>query len=155
MTPYELHNLMQDVFEKEIMALRKQGQQEYASSDDAFSNFKDEGKELHLDPEVVLWVHAMKHKSGIASHIRGVTSQREDVRGRINDLIVYLFLLRGLIDEKEEERRREDERRKQTKEQAEVVYRECNIQPLTVQPGKAREQEKPKTDKKKPNQARS
>ena len=102
MTSYELHNLMQDVFDKEILDLYKKGQEEYASNSDAFSNFKEQVEELGLDPKVILWVHAMKHKSGIASYLKGVKSQREDVRGRISDLIVYLFLLRGMIEEEDE-----------------------------------------------------
>ena len=112
MTPHELHKLMEDVFYKEVSQLRKQGQEEYASSNDAFSNFKEQGKELGMDPKVILWVHAMKHKSGIASYLKGVKSQRENVRGRINDLIVYLFILRGLLDEEEDEKEKEVLRKK-------------------------------------------
>ena len=41
----------------------------------------------------------MKHIDGIASHINGHTSQREDVTGRITDAIVYLCLLWGMVDE--------------------------------------------------------
>ena len=107
MTPLALHDLMQDVFNTEIMTTRQSGQEEYASDEDAFSNFKAQGEELGLNPKIVLWVHAMKHKSGIASYLRGVKSQREDVRGRINDLIVYMFLLRGILDEEDGEKREE------------------------------------------------
>ena len=103
MTPVDLDKLMRKVFGNEIMPTRQSGQKEYASDKDAFSNFKDQGKELDLDPKIVLWVHAMKHKSGIANYLRGVKSQREDVRGRINDLIVYMFILRGIIEEEYEE----------------------------------------------------
>ena len=102
MTPADLDKLMQEVFDNEIMTTQQSGQKEYASDEDAFSNFKDQGEELGLDPKIVLWVHAMKHKSGIANYLRGVKSQGEDVRGRINDLIVYLFILRRMIEEEEE-----------------------------------------------------
>lgn len=40
----------------------------------------------------------MKHMDGIASHIEGQTSQREDVRGRIGDAMTYLGLLYAMIE---------------------------------------------------------
>ena len=43
-------------------------------------------------------VYLLKHIDGIMAHINGHKSQREDVRGRITDAIVYLLLLRGMID---------------------------------------------------------
>ena len=35
---------------------------------------------------------------GIIAHVDGHSSQREDVRGRITDAIVYLCLLWGMIE---------------------------------------------------------
>lgn len=88
------------VFADEINALRAAGQAEYAGRDeDAFANFMRIGDELGLRKEIVLWVYAMKHRDGIANYMAGHRSQREDVRGRINDLIVYLFLLYGMLEE--------------------------------------------------------
>ncbi len=84
----------------ECDALRNAGQAEYAHNDaDAFANFKRVGESLQLDQKQVLLVCAMKHWDGVASYVAGTVSQREDVTGRINDLIVYLGLLRGMIEE--------------------------------------------------------
>lgn len=94
----ELNDFMRMTFE-EVMDTREAGQHEYANGDDAFSNFNGLAKELDLNRKEVLWVYAMKHKDGIASYLRGNISQREDVTGRIKDLIVYLFLLWGMIHE--------------------------------------------------------
>lgn len=92
------------VFADEINVLREAGQAEYAGRDeDAFANFMRIGDELGLRREIVLWVYAMKHRDGIANYMAGHRSQREDVRGRINDLIVYLFLLYGMLEEREGE----------------------------------------------------
>lgn len=92
--------LIRQVFDDEIMALREAGQKEYAHDvDNAFANFERAGEDLNLDPMHVVWIFAMKHRDGIVAYLRGHKSQREDVRGRINDLIVYLFILRGMIDE--------------------------------------------------------
>lgn len=104
MTKSELAELMERVFNDEIMWTREQGQKEYAHKEDnAFDNFDRLANELGIDPEQVLWVYAMKHKDGIASYINGHKSQRESVTGRINDLIVYLFLLRGMVERREKE----------------------------------------------------
>lgn len=92
---------MERVFKEEIMALRAAGQKEYAHDvSSPFANFERTGKDTDVDPLKVLWIFAMKHKDGIASYIKGHQSQREDVRGRINDLIVYLLLARGIINER-------------------------------------------------------
>lgn len=88
------------IFREEIMALRNAGQQEYAHDESSpFANFERGAKDMGIDRKQVLWCYAMKHKDGIAAALQGHTSQREDVRGRINDLIVYLLLLRGIFNE--------------------------------------------------------
>ena len=51
--------------------------------------------------EMVLWIYLMKHIDGIASHIKGHVSQRENVKGRLTDAIVYLCILWGMIESKE------------------------------------------------------
>ena len=92
---------MKRVFEEEIMALREAGQKEYAHDESSpFANFERTGADTDVDPLKVLWIFAMKHKDGIAAYIKGHKSQREDVRGRLNDLIVYLLLARGIINER-------------------------------------------------------
>jgi hypothetical protein len=99
MTSKELHEVMESIFE-ECRCLRKQGQKEYSRDEDSpFANFKRIGFWLGKDQKEVLIVYALKHLDGILSYIRGHKSQREDVRGRINDLILYLILLRGMIEE--------------------------------------------------------
>ena len=45
-------------------------------------------------------VYLLKHIDGITAYIEGHKSQREDVRGRITDTVVYLVLLWGMIEEK-------------------------------------------------------
>lgn len=90
--------VMESVF-VECHGLREAGQAEYALTDDAFGNFDRLAAELGLPRELVLWVYARKHVDGIASWIKGHRSQRGAVQGRINDLIVYLCLLRAMIEE--------------------------------------------------------
>jgi hypothetical protein len=90
---------MQEVFE-ECGRLRDAGQKEYAHRDEnAFANFERVAERLGIDRKKVLMVYMEKHLDGIHSFINGHKSQREDVRGRINDVITYACLLRGMVDE--------------------------------------------------------
>ena len=98
-TQLAMSGIMDIVFD-ECRELRKAGQLEYAGKDKpAFANFERVAADLDLSREKVLWIFAMKHRDGIANYLNGHQSQREDVRGRINDLITYLVLLRGMLDE--------------------------------------------------------
>ena len=97
----QMQQTMYNVF-NECDALRDAGQKEYAGEGaDAFANFNRLALDLRLDRKQILAVYAKKHWDGIISFINGHTSQREDVRGRINDMIVYLCLLRGMVDEEQ------------------------------------------------------
>lgn len=106
--------LMESVFEQ-LRATREAGQKEYAHSEEnALRNFEDTGKELDIPRERVLWIFLKKHLDGVLAYIKGHQSQREDVRGRIKDIIVYLILLWAMIDDREEQR---GEKRKAIREQ--------------------------------------
>lgn len=92
-------SVMRGVFE-ECVALREAGQKEYAHRDDnAFANFERVSERLGIYREQVLLVYLEKHLDGIHSWVKGHRSQREDVRGRINDAVVYLCLLRGMVEQ--------------------------------------------------------
>jgi hypothetical protein len=91
-----------ETVKKEINFLRDAGQKEYAHDEmNALANFERTGNDVGLDRKLVLWVFCMKHRDGVASFLKGHKSQREDVRGRINDIIVYLILLRAMIDDEQ------------------------------------------------------
>ncbi len=98
MTKDEMAKIMQETFH-ECEMLRGAGQAEYAGGEDAFGNFNRLASQLATTREKVLWTYIAKHFDGILAHINGQVSQREDVTGRINDAIVYLCLLRGMVVE--------------------------------------------------------
>jgi hypothetical protein len=86
--------------------VRAAGQKEYArKQDNAFANFERIGESLSLNRDKVLLVYLLKHMDGIIAHVDGHSSQREDVRGRITDAIVYLCLLWGMIEDDSEKSR--------------------------------------------------
>jgi hypothetical protein len=87
----------------QVEQMHTEGQKEYAMTEDnVFANFQRIADQTGLNQKMVLWVYLMKHIDGIASHIKGHTSQREDVRGRLTDAIVYLCILWGMIDEEDD-----------------------------------------------------
>lgn len=97
----EVEKLMERVFE-ECRKLRGAGQAEYAHNDmNALANFERVAEQLGQSREQVLMTYMLKHIDGIASYIKGHKSQREDVRGRINDVIVYSILLRAMVEDRE------------------------------------------------------
>ena len=84
---------------KQILQTRDEGQKEYARDvDNVFANFQRVGKYVGISQEQVLMVYLLKHIDGIMAYINGHKSQREGVEGRITDAIVYLLLLRGMVD---------------------------------------------------------
>ena len=101
----EMKILMDQIF-KTIQKTREEGQKEYArEQNNAFANFERIADSLSISKEEVLLVYLLKHIDGICSYVKGHRSQRENVRGRITDVIVYLCLLWGMIDKNEESRR--------------------------------------------------
>ena len=99
MTKTEMQEVMERVF-TECGSLREEGQKEYAHDDtNAFANFIRVAERLGISKEQVLMIYMEKHIDGIHSYIKGHESQREGVQGRINDVIVYLCLLRGMVEE--------------------------------------------------------
>ena len=84
---------------KKVQQTRNDGQLEYASEDNVFADFEDTANLVGTGRESVLLTFLNKHMRGIAAYVRGHQSQREDVRGRITDAIVYLCLLWGMIEE--------------------------------------------------------
>tara|TARA_R100001594_G_scaffold148848_1_gene205076 strand:+ start:767 stop:1048 length:282 start_codon:yes stop_codon:yes gene_type:complete len=84
---------------QQILKTRDDGQKEYARDiDNVFANFERVGKYVGVSKEQVLMVYLLKHVDGIMAYINGHKSQREDVTGRITDAIVYLLLLRGMVE---------------------------------------------------------
>jgi len=83
----------------DIKETRDEGQKEYAHDViNVFANFERTARQLNTTRDKVLMTFLMKHIDGIIAHVNGHTSQREDVRGRIKDAIVYLTLLWAMAE---------------------------------------------------------
>lgn len=107
----DVARLMESVF-TQCMATRESGQKEYAHAENnALSNFDTQANDLQIDRKKVWYIFADKHWRGIRSFINGHKSQREDVRGRIKDVIVYLILLWAMIDDDDATQKAEEKRK--------------------------------------------
>lgn len=83
----------------EIRALNVTKGHDYAGDDDALSNFKTMAGQVGQTPEVVWAIYAAKHWSAIMTYCREGQVQSEPIEGRLRDVILYCFLLLGLIEE--------------------------------------------------------
>ena len=102
MTREEFADLLTTEIQHSERTVREQGQKEYAHDEDnCFANFERIGKVIGIPREEILMVYLLKHMDGIIAHVRGHTSQREDIRGRIKDARLYLALLWGMVEENE------------------------------------------------------
>lgn len=96
--------LLMDKIFRECQDTRESGQKEYAHDEsNALANFERAGLDLGILREKVWFIFAKKHWDGVLAWINGHRSQREDVRGRIKDMIVYLVLLWVMIEDDEEQ----------------------------------------------------
>ena len=97
----EMLSLIRGIFNK-VESIHTEGQKEYAMNENnVFANFQRITNQTNIDQKMVLWIYLMKHIDGIATYIKGHKSQRENVRGRLTDAIVYLCILWGMIAEEE------------------------------------------------------
>ena len=102
--------VIQETMER-ILELNRTKGRDYAGVDDAFANFKRHATELGLTPEQIWAVYAAKHWDAVLTFCREHAEQgytpSEPIEGRIDDLILYLMLLKGMARESGEEQTRE------------------------------------------------
>ena len=72
---------------------------DYAGDDDALNNFKSAGERVGLDPIQVWGIYFLKHIAAIETFVKEGNVKSEPIEGRVQDAILYLFLLLGLIAE--------------------------------------------------------
>ena len=102
MNKTRMDELVNEIF-NEVKKIRDAGQQEYARDiDNVFANFERVASFAGETREKVLLTYMIKHIDGLCAYAEGHNSQREDVRGRITDIIVYCCLLWGMVVDKKE-----------------------------------------------------
>ncbi len=101
MKAQKFYKIAEQLFD-ECMEIMKTKGIAYSGIEDKFGNFKRIAKSLCMSPEAVWFVYFAKHLDALTSYIRGEYSDSEPIKGRIQDMINYLFLLYGLIVEDKE-----------------------------------------------------
>ena len=94
-----MSKLMEYIF-NEVSRIRNAGQSEYARDlNNVFANFERVASFTRGSREKVLLTYMIKHVDGLCAYADGHKSQREDVRGRLTDIIVYCVLLWGMVED--------------------------------------------------------
>lgn len=88
---------------KKIVEINRVKGHDYAGDEDALANFKREAEDLGMRPEQVWAVYASKHWSAVKTFCREGDVASEPIEGRLQDVILYCYLLLGLIEEKKQE----------------------------------------------------
>jgi hypothetical protein len=101
-----MFRIMDSVYVNEIQKMREQTGHAYAPNDmNPFENFIQAAEEMESTKEVELWNQSYKHVVAIKMWVkadaanRALMDAREPIEKRINDEIVYLLLLRAMIEE--------------------------------------------------------
>ena len=102
MQAQKFYDLTEELIDECLEIMKSKGLA-YSGKQDSFANFKRVAKNLSMSQYNVWYVYFAKHLDSLASWIREEYSDSEPITGRIKDLINYLFLLYGMIIEKEQE----------------------------------------------------
>ena len=95
----------------QIRTLMDKKGREYAS-EDAFSNFKDAsgGLSFHSKPEMVAWEYSVKHLQSIKDLISSDSLIPNHILDeKINDALLYLLLIKGMMIERAVEKESDQE----------------------------------------------
>ena len=98
MTNDQLNTIIHKTFES-IAHLRATKGKDYARDTDTLANFKRHAAALDLTPEQVWAVYAGKHWDAIMTYCKRGQVESEPIEGRVDDMLTYLLLLKGLIAE--------------------------------------------------------
>lgn len=102
MNRQNMKGLIERIF-KEVLRVRDAGQTEYARNQhNVFANFERVATFTGITREKALLTYMIKHIDGLCAYADGHRSQREDVRGRLTDIIVYCLLLWGMVEDNDE-----------------------------------------------------
>lgn len=102
MNAIQFRNSIDDLYARLIALTATKGEEYKRREDNQFANFDRAAAELGMTREQVLMVYLAKHYNSIITFVRdsasGLTfNYAEPITGRIDDAILYLLLLRGMV----------------------------------------------------------
>ena len=109
MKQYEFNKLWKET-EEVLHGLASLKGHEYADETDVLDNFKTAAKEVQTAPEQVWFTYFYKHYAALRRYVQSASSGKEiiaaePIEGRIHDLIVYLFLMLAMVEERKSNER--------------------------------------------------
>lgn len=102
-SPEQLENLIDETVKKiHLLTSLKGG--EYSGDIDRLANFRRNAENLELTMEDVWAIYAAKHWDAINQYVKDVRTKTsrlrlESISSRADDLIVYLILLKAIIND--------------------------------------------------------
>jgi hypothetical protein len=96
----DFENFMKKEILPECDKIMKSKGLSYSGLEDKFGNFKRCSKLSGVSIEQAWFTYFVKHFDALSSFIRGEYSDSEPIKGRVFDLINYLFLFAGILKEK-------------------------------------------------------
>ena len=101
MNRHEMNSLIKRI-SNIVSDTRDAGQSEYArDSENVFAKFERVASFTKTTREKALLTYMIKHIDGLCAYTDGHRSQRENVRGRLTDIIVYCMLFWGMVEDNE------------------------------------------------------
>lgn len=105
MTPEQFNKLIFEPTVEKMAELGRVKGGEYSGDADRLANFKRNAEALGLDPLQVWAVYAAKHWDSLMTFIKDLQTKTdrprsEAIEGRADDLLVYLMLFKGLLQDR-------------------------------------------------------
>lgn len=106
MNTEQFRKTIDELHDRMVALTASKGEEYKRREDNQFANFERGARALGLTREQVLLVYASKHFDSIVTyvkdHARGeVREYAEPITGRIDDLILYMLLFRGMVEDAE------------------------------------------------------
>ena len=96
----ELYQLLEKEILPECFAIMQSKGESYSGKEDKLGNFKRCASLAGVPVEKAWFIYFVKHFDSLSAYIREEYHDSEPIKGRIQDLINYLFLLIGILKEK-------------------------------------------------------
>lgn len=98
----EFRVTIDELYARLVKLTATKGEEYKRAEDNQFANFERGAAALGMTREQVLWVYASKHLDSIITYIKDAAEGREreyaePITGRIDDVILYMLLLRGMV----------------------------------------------------------
>ena len=97
----ELYDLIQKEILPPCLEIMKSKGEAYSGKEDKLGNFKRCAKLADVSTEKAWFIYFVKHFDALSAYIRGEYSDSEPIKGRILDLVNYLFLLTAILKEQD------------------------------------------------------